>query len=492
MQLFAFPLESRDPVEAFACCHDQPYSLFFDSADRAHPAARYSFIAYHPFETIEAKDGRVTVTNRDQQLSFRADPFAILKDRLAGWSMNVPPRADLPPFQGGAAGFFGYDLAQGLEKLPALPSSSTPDMAVGLYDQVAAFDHAENKAWLLVLAADRETAEIKHAHFLRLTHCHPERSEGFQQSGQEGPSAPLRMTGGDPAWMTSFTRPAYEQAVAAVIDYIHAGDIFQANLSQRFDAQLPPDFDSFAHYRRLRAVNPAPFAAYMNFGGLRLASASPEQFLRVRGGHVETKPIKGTRPRSADARTDAAQARDLLASDKDRAENIMIVDLLRNDISKVCDDFSVEVPKLCALESFASVHHLVSTVTGALKADQTPVDLLRACFPGGSITGAPKVRAMEIIAELEGAARGPYCGAMGYIGFNGAMDTGIAIRTLIYEGSRVSFSAGGGITAESDPAAEYQETLDKASAIFKSFLNAEHAGHAETTEKSLRSPRALR
>jgi len=168
MQLFAFPLESRDPVEAFACCHDQPYSLFLDSADRAHPAARYSFIAYHPFETVEAKDGTVTVTNRDQQLSFRADPFTVLKDRLAGWGMSVAPRADLPPFQGGAAGFFGYDLARGLEKLPALPTSSAPDMAVGLYDQVAAFDHAENKAWLIVLAADREAAEIKHAHFLRL------------------------------------------------------------------------------------------------------------------------------------------------------------------------------------------------------------------------------------------------------------------------------------------------------------------------------------
>lgn len=454
MNLYAFSIESHAPVDIFAGLHAMPYSLFFDSADRNHANARYSFIAFQPFETIEAKDGRVTVTNRDQQLSFHADPFGVVKERLAIWGADIAPRADLPPFQGGAAGFFGYDLAYGIEKLRPVVPGGAPDMAIGLYDQVAAFDHQLNKAWLIIRADSAGIASAKHAHFLRLTQKHE-----LPESARP-----------EPEWNLSFTKPAYEQAVSRVIEYIRAGDIFQANLSQRFSAQLPSGFDSFVHYLALRQVNAAPFAAYMNFGNLRLASASPERFLSVDdNGHVETKPIKGTRPRAASAREDEKLRRDLAASIKDRAENIMIVDLLRNDLSKVCQDFSVEVPALCALESFATVHHLVSTVTGSLRPGQTAVDLLRACFPGGSITGAPKVRAMGIIAELEGTARGPYCGVMGYIGFDGAMDTNIAIRTLVYEGDKVSFNVGGGITADSNPAEEYQETLDKAAAMFASF-----------------------
>ncbi len=454
MNLYAFSLEFREPVDIFTGLHAMPYSLLFDSADRNHPNARYSFIAFAPFETITAKNGNVIITNAKRQWSVQADPFSIVKERIASWGANVTPRADLPPFQGGAAGFFGYDLAYSIEKLPPVASSNTPDMVVGIYDQVAAFDHRLNKAWLIVLAESEDAANAKHAAFLQLT------------QKQDVPA----YVSFQPEWQASFTRPAYEQAVARVVEYIRAGDIFQANLSQRFSAPLPPGFDSLAHYRTLRRVNAAPFAAYMNFGDIKLASASPERFLSVDdNGHVETKPIKGTRPRAVSAREDERLRRELAASVKDRAENIMIVDLLRNDLSKVCQDFSVEVPALCALESFATVHHLVSTVTGSLRPGQTAVDLLRACFPGGSITGAPKVRAMAIIAEVERIARGPYCGAMGYIGFDGAMDTNIAIRTLVYEGDTVSFNVGGGITADSDPTGEYQETLDKAAAIFASF-----------------------
>ncbi|MFH1159272.1 MAG: aminodeoxychorismate synthase component I [Pseudomonadota bacterium] len=455
MTLFAFSMDDDDPVEIFTRFRDDPYSLFLDSADRDHPSARYSFIACQPFETIESKAGQITVINRDERLSFHGDPFSVLKERLAKRNMNVPHRDDLPPFQGGAAGFFGYDLAQGIEKLPVLPSASeAPDMAVGLYDQVASFDHQKGEAWYVVLAADEKTAEAGYRRFL---HQVDAKGGGFVASSFQ------------PEWSSSFTRQGYEQAVRRVRDYIHAGDIFQANLSQRFEATIPPEFDSFAHYCHLRQVNAAPFAAYMNFGGLQLSSASPERFLCVQGGRVETRPIKGTRPRLSDPRKDEEMRQELLLSGKDRAENVMIVDLLRNDLSKVCGDFSVDVPQLCAPESFAAVHHLVSTVTGTLRAGQTPVDLLRACFPGGSVTGAPKVRSMEIIAEMEGVTRGPYCGAMGYIGFSGAMDTNIVIRTLVYEGDRVRFNTGGGITADSVPAAEYQETLDKAAAIFGSF-----------------------
>ncbi len=270
-------------------------------------------------------------------------------------------------------------------------------------------------------------------------------------------------------WASNFTRAEYERAVGAVIERILAGDIFQANLAQRFEAPLPADFDHFGFYRRLRAVNPAPFAAYLDHMNFVLASASPERFLRVEGARVETRPIKGTRPRFDDALVDMLQTKALSESRKDRAENVMIVDLLRNDLSRVCAPGSVKAPQLCELESFATVHHLVSTVTGELRQGLGPVDMLAAAFPGGSITGAPKLRAMEIITELEGHARGPYCGAIGYLGFNGTMDLNIVIRTAAFRGGSCVVQAGGGIVTASDPASEYVETLDKARRIFEAF-----------------------
>jgi para-aminobenzoate synthetase component 1 len=244
-----------------------------------------------------------------------------------------------------------------------------------------------------------------------------------------------------------------------------AGDIFQANLSQRFRARLPAGIAAFDLYRRMRQVNPAPFAAFVKAGDVAVASASPERFLSLRDGRVETCPIKGTRRRGATPVQDRLLAEALLASEKDRAENIMIVDLLRNDLSRVCRDGSVAVPRLCGLESFATVHHLVSTVTGELRPGKGAVDLLAACFPGGSITGAPKIRAMEIIAELEPTRRGPYCGSVGYIGFDGNMDSSIIIRTYGIKGDEVVFQAGGGIVADSRSGDEYEETLAKARAL---------------------------
>ncbi len=254
-----------------------------------------------------------------------------------------------------------------------------------------------------------------------------------------------------------------------VIDYIHAGDIFQANLSQRFRAALPAGANPYAMYRRLRTVNAAPFAAFFNTGDCQILSSSPERFVKITGDQVEARPIKGTWPRGATPAEDAALAENLMTSEKDRAENVMIVDLLRNDISKVRRDHSVMVPELCSLESYARVHHLVSSVTGQLHPGTGAVDLLRACFPGGSITGAPKVRAMEIIAELELTHRGLYCGALGFIGYDGAMDSNIAIRTMALEDGAAVFQVGGGIVADSDPAGEYHETLAKAEALFAAF-----------------------
>jgi para-aminobenzoate synthetase component 1 len=257
--------------------------------------------------------------------------------------------------------------------------------------------------------------------------------------------------------------------VQKVIDYILAGDIFEANISQRFKADLPAGLAPFDLYRRLREINPAPFAAYLNFKDTQLASASPERFLKLSAGYVETRPIKGTRPRGKSEEEDATLARELVASEKDWAENVMIVDLLRNDLSRVCENHSVQVPQLCGLESYPSVHHLVSVVTGRLRSGMGALDLLKAAFPGGSITGAPKLRAMEIIAELEPTRRGPYCGSVAYLGFDGALDSSIIIRSFCIRQGQVSFQAGGAVVADSVPRQEQEEVLAKAGALFRAL-----------------------
>jgi para-aminobenzoate synthetase component 1 len=272
---------------------------------------------------------------------------------------------------------------------------------------------------------------------------------------------------GWPGITSTFSREQYLRGVERVREYIRAGDIFQANLSQRFEAKLAePAFDL---YERLRARNPAPFAAYFDIGDAAIVSASPERFLLLSGNRVETRPIKGTSPRGTTPRHDSAIGTLLAESEKDRAENVMIVDLLRNDLSKVCRDHTVEVPELCRIERYATVHHLVSTVVGQLRPGVGAVDLLRATWPGGSITGAPKVRAMEIIAELEPTRRGVYTGSLGFLSFGGAMDTSIAIRTFVVKEGRAYFQAGGGVVADSEPEREYEETLDKARGMVAAF-----------------------
>lgn len=466
MQAFVHELSDNDPLRSFAPLRHLPYSILFDSADPHHPNSQYSFIACVPFETIEAKNGITTVTSLGQQTRHDGDPFALVAERIKSWNAATKAIEGLPPFQGGAAGFFGYDLARGIENLPDIASDDPdmPDMAIGLYDQVLAYDHAQGRAWIITHAANEDEARIKQKHLLRLI-------------ARE--TTVSMHTPDDLPWEANFDAHDYKIQVRKVLDYIKAGDIFQANLSQRFDAELPRDFDSYAHYLRMRDINPAPYASYFNVGGrIVISSSSPEKFLSVKNGQVKTSPIKGTRPHVEDPVMDKVYRKELENSDKERAENTMIVDLLRNDLSKVCTAESVKVTSLCGLETFASVHHLVSTIEGKLEDGKGPLDALRACFPGGSITGAPKIRAMEIIEELEPTRRGPYCGALGYIGFDGSMDTSILIRTLVYKGNSVSLQAGGGITADSKPDEEYQETFYKAEAIFRSFE--EHYGiHVE-------------
>lgn len=456
MKPYVYEIKAIDPIQAFLAVKHMPYSLLLDSADRKHPNSRYSFVMCQPIETIQAKDGVIKVTNWEQSLSFSGKPFKLVKSRIKSWIETTETLPNLPPFQGGAAGLFGYDLARYLEDLPdsAQDNNTVPDMAIGIYDQVLAHDYLLKKSYIFTHARNPKEAVKKRDHFINLITSNV---------------CAKPYTARDINWSSNFDKQSYIDAVEKIIEYIYAGDIFQANLSQRFHSELSENFDPFIHYMHMREVNPAPFACYMNIGHVKISSASPERFITVKDKNVETCPIKGTRPRVDNILEDRAYRNDLLSNEKDKAENTMIVDLLRNDLSKVCEPDSVSVIDLCKLESFMSVHHLVSKIHGRLKDTKGSIDLLTGAFPGGSITGAPKIRAMEIIEEQEDIRRNAYCGSIGYIGFDDTMDTNILIRTLVYENQTVTLNVGGGIVADSVPEAEYQETLDKAHAIFKSF-----------------------
>jgi para-aminobenzoate synthetase component 1 len=356
------------------------------------------------------------------------------------------------PFCGGALGYFGYDLGRRFERIPELAAADIdmPDLAIGLYDWAVVVDHVERRSWLVGCGKD----ECTFAEWPKLVE---------RLHGPTVPAAPsFRVLS---AVTSSFDRAAYAAAFRRVQRHIRDGDCYQVNLTQRFRARA--EGDAWDAYLRLRTINPAPFAAFLDFPDGRVLCSSPERFLRVRGDRVETKPIKGTRPRSTDPAQDLALANELRASDKDRAENVMIVDLLRNDLGKSCVPGSVHASKVFDVESFASVHHLVSTVEGRLAPGKHALDLLAGAFPGGSITGAPKVAAMRIIEGLEPQRRSVYCGCIGYVGFDGAMDVNIAIRTLVQHGDWIYAWAGGGVVADSDVDAEYQESLDKAAALLE-------------------------
>jgi para-aminobenzoate synthetase component 1 len=450
-----------DPWEVARRLAHLPHLLFLDSAERHGERGRYSYVAADP------------ATFSRGRLDRGLDPFLALTSR-------VPPEksvaAELPPFRGGIAGLFGYGLARAIERLPPplFDEFEVPDLAVGQYDWVVSFDHAENRAWVVSTgfperttvrrwkkASSRLRAVIDSIQAPELS---PDPDYPVGVSPRLAQQFPLT---GFPGVTSNFDRAGYEAAVARAVEYIHAGDCFQVNLSQRLLAPLREH--PLELYGRLRRLNPAPFAGYFGLGEYQILSASPERFLRVERGEVETRPIKGTRPRGRTAAEDAALAADLAASAKDRAENVMIVDLMRNDLGRVCEYGSVRVPRVCEVESFRYVHHLVSEVRGRLRPECGPLELLRAAFPGGSVTGAPKVRAMEIIAELEPTARGPYCGSLGFIGFDGEMDMNILIRTMTAGRGWLQFPVGGGIVADSDPRREYEETLHKAAGLLQAL-----------------------
>ena len=467
-------LPAPDAVEVFLRWRSVPHCVFFDSARRDPVLGRYSFVAADPFEFLQVSaDG--------------SDALSQLALRMAAFPGKTMP--DLPPFQGGAAGLFSYDLAHSLERLPRprLDEFQVPAMAIGLYDVVAAFDHVQNRAWLISHGwPEADPSRRLHRAYDRLKRFH-----ALLQTNPGGTArrrlpvletihgrsadtclpisdlAPQFVVHGRNGLTSNFSRDGYLRAVERAIEYIRAGDIFQVNLAQRL--LFPAQEDTVSLYRRLRQRNPATFAGYFDLGEFQIASASPERFLQVRNQEVEARPIKGTRRRTARPEADLFAGDDLQASEKDRAENVMIVDLLRNDLSRVCRPESVRVTQLCQLELYEYVQHLVSAVRGRLRDGLGPLDVLRAAFPGGSITGAPKVRAMQIIAELEPTARGPYCGSLGYLGFDGACDASILIRTITAGRGWWQFPVGGGIVAQSDPAQEYDETWHKAEGLLRAL-----------------------
>jgi para-aminobenzoate synthetase component 1 len=478
------------------CCErleGLPYRLFLDSAARGTRLGRYSFLTADPASVVRSKGTRTECLDRASETTrvVAGDVLDAIRVLLAPHAADPVP--GLPPFQGGAAGFLAYDWGRVLERLPAPRHDdlALPDVVLGIYDWVLAWDHDASRAWLISTGLPERSPATRSQRAAARAAAVRERLQStpalrppapsLQSSApslpapgsrsQAAPSYPVEGGWWDPRLelRSSFTHAAYLEAVSRVREYVFAGDIFQANLAQRFEAPLGEP--AWALYSRLRTQNAAPFAAYLEFPGAAVVSASPERFLHVNvAGHVETRPIKGTRPRGVGPEHDGALGQALTESAKDRAENLMIVDLMRNDLSRVCAPGTVRVPELFALERYPTVHHLVSTVVGELAAGNDALDALRLAFPGGSITGAPKVRAMEIIAELEPSERSVYCGSIGYWSVTGELDTSIVIRTAIVRGGRVYFSAGGGIVADSDPEQEYRETLDKARGMIDALI----------------------
>jgi para-aminobenzoate synthetase component 1 len=444
-----------------------PHSLLLDSALRDPRLGRYSFATADPFEFVTVPaDG--------------TDSLSVVESRLKQWP--AVHRGDLPPFQGGAAGLMAYELGRSLERLPAprFDEFTIPALAIGLYDIVLAIDHVEHRAWLISQGFPEIEPQRRHKRARRrIEQFRAILESPVRQKEWRSPTAtnttPFAATELAPSFpvpgiaglASTFTADQYRAAVRRVIDYITAGDVFQVNLAQRLI--IPAADDALSLYMRLRRCNPAPFAGWFDIGDVQIASASPERFLQVHQNRVEARPIKGTRRRTAWPEADLFAGDELLESEKDRAENVMIVDLLRNDLSRVCKADSVSVTQLCGLETYQFVQHLVSAVEGTLSPGKTAVDLVRAAFPGGSITGAPKIRAMEIIAELEPTARGPYCGSLGYFGFDGWADFSILIRTITAARGWWQFPVGGGIVAQSQPQREYEETWHKAEGLLRAL-----------------------
>ena len=473
LEPYVVEISGVDPEDAFRRLASHPYCAFLDSARQTPQLGRYSFIAAEPFAIICEQNG-------DRGLGR-------LQRLLA--SFSAPCVDGLPPFQGGAVGLFSYELSKSFERLPTscYDEFSIPAVAVGLYDVVVAFDHEEERSWVISQGfPETESSPRRNRARLRAESClrwleTPDQNLSVVEDevALPTPAAPTFPTD-TPDVFSNFEPESYLRAIQDAIDYIGAGDVFQVNLSQRLICRAKSS--AAALYTQMRKLNAAPFAAFFDLGNAQIVSASPERFLSVRDRHIEARPIKGTRQRMTRPEADLFSGAELLGSSKDLAENVMIVDLMRNDLSRVCEDDSIQVTQLCGLETFEFVQHLVSVVRGSLRDDVTALDVLRSTFPGGSITGAPKVRAMEIISELEPTARNAYCGSLGYIGFDGDMDLNILIRTVTVNRGWWQFPVGGGIVGQSDPEQEYLETLVKAEGMLRAINACPQTALAEPGE----------
>lgn len=432
---------------------DEPWSVFLDSNQPNSLHGRYDIISSRPKVCITSHNQINQIDSYTENLIIPGDPFSILKDYLP-LQNNGENKVEGLPFVGGALGYFSYDLGRSIEKIPNIAKDDLqlPDMKVGIYSWAIIVDHAKKKTKLVGDKTDlrmrREWDDL--VKFILDSPSSKNNREKFKVLSEVD---------------SNMTESYYANAFEKIKTYIKEGDCYQVNLAQRFNAKVKGD--PWLAYCMLREINPSPFSAYLNYSEFKILSNSPERFLSVKNGNIQTKPIKGTRPRSDKKSKDDELLQELINSKKDQAENVMIVDLLRNDISKNCALGSVKVPKLFDIESYPNVHHMVSTITGKLEKNRSVVDLLRGCFPGGSITGAPKLRSMEIIEELEPHRRGIYCGSIGYISNDGMMDTNIAIRTILYQRQQMYFYAGGGIVYDSEVNSEYQETFDKAAAMLR-------------------------
>jgi anthranilate synthase component 1 len=450
------------PVSAFLkIAEHSDYAFLLESVEGGEQVGRYSFLGKDPFLILRSR-GRRTTIERAGQVTDVATPLVdTLRELMAGFHSPFVP--GLPRFTGGAVGYLGYDAAAWFEPVTLQPTPDEDEEAgFMLFDTVLAFDHVRHR--ILIIANARITGGEDLEALYQFARA---KIEFVERELDRTLSKPARVEGRPLKIASNVTRERFEEMARTAKEYIAAGDIYQVVLSQRFETRF--DVDPFMAYRALRHVNPSPYMYFLRMGGRAIVGSSPEMLVRVEGRAMQTHPIAGTRPRGATAEDDLRLAEELKRSEKERAEHVMLVDLGRNDLGRVAEYGSVKVPTYMTLERYSHVMHLVSIVEGQLAADRDRLDALVACFPAGTVSGAPKVRAMEIIAELENRRRGAYAGAVGYLDFAGNLDFCITIRTVIIENGRAYVQAGAGIVADSDPAAEYEETRDKARAVIQAL-----------------------
>lgn len=446
---------SLNSFQLYSVFKDEPYSFFLDSGMRDDEVGKYSFIGFNPFLVFKSKNDRIEINENGIISDFCGDPFEKLREIFSAY--HVDYKSDIP-FIGGAVGYLSYDLCHHIEELPrtAIDDINIPDCYFGLYDGVIIVDHGKEEVFVAALGLkDSKENIIQNI------------EKAIQNEKKNGIAIPTSKEKKSVELKSNITKENYTKAIDKIKNYIESGDVYQVNMTQRFECEL--ETSPLELYGKLRKINPAYFSTYIDFGEGQIVSSSPERFIQIKDGIIETRPIKGTRPRGKTTQEDIKNREELVSSEKDQAELLMIVDLERNDLGKVSKTGTVKVDNLFSLEEYPTVFHLVSTIHGEIKSECDVIDCIKATFPGGSITGAPKIRAMEIIDELEPTQRNIYTGSIGYVGFNGNADFNIAIRTIVCKDEKAYFQVGGGIVWDSDANLEYEETLHKGKALMEAL-----------------------